>query len=70
MGRELEYTIVIHPAEEGGFWSEVPSLPGAGSQGESVDETVSNTKESIQAVLEVSESAAKRSHRRRRSSPK
>lgn len=53
MGQEIEYVIVIHPAEEGGFWSEVPSLPGAGSQGESVDETVSNTRESIEAVLEA-----------------
>ena len=53
MVQDIEYIIVIHPAEEGGFWSEVPSLPGAGSQGESVDETVTKTKESIEAVLEV-----------------
>lgn len=50
---QIEYAIIIHKAEEGGFWSEVPSLPGAGSQGESVDETVANTKLSIEAVLEV-----------------
>ncbi len=53
MAQEIEYVIVIHPADEGGFWSEVLSLPGAGSQGESVEETVSNTKESIEAVLDV-----------------
>ena len=53
MGTELEYAIIIHEAEEGGFWSDVPSLPGAGSQGETVDETVANTKESIEAVLDV-----------------
>lgn len=53
MVQEIEYIIVIHPAEEGGFWSEVLSLPGTGSQGASVDETVTNTKESIEAVLEV-----------------
>lgn len=53
MAQEIEYIIVIHPSDEGGFWSEVPSLPGAGSQGESVEETVANTKESIEAVLEV-----------------
>jgi len=44
---QIEYVIVLHEAEEGGFWSEVPSLPGAGSQGETIDETVQNTKESI-----------------------
>ena len=53
MVQDIEYIIVIHPAEEGGFWPEVPSLPGAGSQGESADETVTKTKESIEAVLEV-----------------
>ena len=53
MVQEIEYVIVIHHAEEGGFWSEVPSLAGAGSQGESVEETISNTKQSIEAVLGV-----------------
>jgi predicted RNase H-like HicB family nuclease len=53
MTKQLEYVIIIHRADEGGYWSDVPSLPGAGSQGESIDETISNTKESIEAVLEV-----------------
>ena len=49
----MEYVVIVHEADEGGYWSEVPSLPGAGSQGESVDETVAHTKESIEAVLAV-----------------
>jgi len=53
MAQQIEYAIIIHKADEGGYWSEVPSLPGAGSQGESLDETVANTKQSIEAVLEV-----------------
>jgi predicted RNase H-like HicB family nuclease len=53
MTSQLEYTIIVHEAEEGGYWSEVVSLPGAGSQGDSVDETVANTKESIEAVIQV-----------------
>ena len=48
-----EYAVVIHEAEEGGYWSEVPSLPGAGSQGETIDETVSNTREAIEGVLDA-----------------
>jgi len=65
----LEYVIILHEAEEGGFWSEVPSLPGAGSQGESMDETVANTKESIEAVLQVmKERGASRSPRQTTSS--
>lgn len=43
----MEYTILIHKAEEGGFWAEVPALPGCFSQGETFEETVVNTKEAI-----------------------
>ncbi len=47
----MEYTILIHTAEEGGYWSEVPALPGCYSQGETIDETLKNTKEAIEAHL-------------------
>ncbi len=47
----MEYTILIHRAEEGGYWSEVPLLPGCYSQGETIDETLNNTKEAIEAHL-------------------
>ena len=47
-----EYTILIHKAEEGGFWSEVPALPGCYSQGETVEETIQNTKEAIELHIE------------------
>jgi predicted RNase H-like HicB family nuclease len=47
----MDYTILIHQAEEGGFWSEVPALPGCYSQGETIDETLRNTKETIEAHL-------------------
>ncbi|OPY53825.1 MAG: hypothetical protein A4E48_00659 [Methanosaeta sp. PtaU1.Bin060] len=47
----MEYTILIHQAEEGGFWSEVPALPGCYSQGETIDETLHNTREAIEAHL-------------------
>lgn len=47
----MDYTILIHQAEEGGFWSEVPALPGCFPQGESIDETLLNAKEAIEAYL-------------------
>ena len=47
-----DYVIVIRPAEEGGFWTEVPDLPGCGSQGERIDEAVEMTKDAIQGFLE------------------
>lgn len=47
----MDYTILIHQAEEGVYWSEVPALPGCYSQGETIDETMKNTKEAIEAHL-------------------
>ena len=47
----MEYTVVMHNAEEGGYWAEVPSLEGCFSQGETVEETIVNVKEAIQAHI-------------------
>jgi len=49
----MDYTILIHQAEEGGFWSEVPALPGCYSQGETLDETLRNSKEAIEVHLQA-----------------
>lgn len=49
----MEYTIIFHKAEEGGYWAEVPTLPGCYSQGESVEETMKNIKEAIESHLEA-----------------
>ena len=49
----MDYTILIHQAEEGGFWSEVPVLSGCYSQGETIDETLRSTKEAIEAHLQA-----------------
>lgn len=53
MTTAFEYAVIIHTADEGGFWSEVPALPGAGAQGETMEEVIAETTSSIQAVLEV-----------------
>ena len=47
------YAVVIHEDPEGGFWGEVPALPGCYSQGETVDELKHNIREAIAGVLEV-----------------
>ncbi|HLF07805.1 MAG TPA: type II toxin-antitoxin system HicB family antitoxin [Dehalococcoidia bacterium] len=65
-----EYTVVVHPDETGGYWTEVPALPGCGSQGETVEEALEMTKDAIalwvqalrargEAVLEEREIIAK-----------
>lgn len=44
---------IIHPAEEGGFWAEVPALPGCVTQGETLDELKGNLHEAIELWLSV-----------------
>lgn len=46
-----EFTIIVHPDKSGGYWTEVPALPGCGSQGESIEEAVEMTKDAIQGYL-------------------
>jgi predicted RNase H-like HicB family nuclease len=43
---------LIHEAEEGGFWAEVPSLPGCFTEGETVEETLGNLREAIACYLD------------------
>jgi predicted RNase H-like HicB family nuclease len=49
---KLEYSVVLHHADEGGYWVEVPALPGCYSQGESREEAVGNVREAIELYLE------------------
>jgi predicted RNase H-like HicB family nuclease len=44
---------IVHKAEEGGFWAEVPSIPGCATQGETMDELRSNLREAIEGCLSV-----------------
>jgi len=43
----------IHEAQEGGYWAEVPALPGCLTQGETLDEVVENINDAIQGWLSV-----------------
>ena len=49
----IGYTILLIPGEpgEGGYWVKVPALPGCMTQGESVEECLTNAKEAIEAYL-------------------
>lgn len=52
MKKQLSLAVVLHYAQEGGYWAEVPSLPGCASQGETPEETMVNIKEAIELWLE------------------
>ena len=49
----MKLKVIIHEAEEGGFWAEVPALPGCFSQGETMDEMVDNIREAIACQLDA-----------------
>jgi predicted RNase H-like HicB family nuclease len=49
----MEYIIVIHSAEEGGYWAELPALSGCFVQGESIDEILRDAPDAITSHLEA-----------------
>jgi predicted RNase H-like HicB family nuclease len=52
-GAIMKLQVVVHPAEEGGFWAEIPALAGCVSEGETFEETLFNIKEAAEGWLEV-----------------
>ena len=47
----MKLSVVIHDAEEGGFWAEVPSIPGCATQGETFEELLHNLYEAVEGCL-------------------
>jgi predicted RNase H-like HicB family nuclease len=45
--------VIIHEAEEGGYWAEVPGFPGCVSEGDTLEEVRDNIREAFQGVFEV-----------------
>ena len=43
----------MHEAEEGGYWAEVPAIPGCVTQGETMEELEANLREAIEGCLSV-----------------
>jgi len=49
----VKLKVVVHEAEEGGYWAEVPAIPGCATQGESFEELLQNLYEAIEGCLSV-----------------
>ena len=49
----MQLKIIVHEAEEGGFWAEVPAIPGCASQGETKEQLMENVREAIAGCLAV-----------------
>lgn len=54
----MKLKVIVHDAEEGGFWAEVPAIPGCATQGETFEELLQNLYEAIEGCLSVDISSA------------
>ncbi|HKV94345.1 MAG TPA: type II toxin-antitoxin system HicB family antitoxin [Candidatus Angelobacter sp.] len=53
----------MHEAEEGGFWAEVPAIPGCATEGDTFQELLTNLYEAVEGCLSVDVAKAKKTKR-------
>ena len=49
----MKLKVIIHEAEEGGYWAEVPAIPGCMTQGETMKDLIENLYDAIEGCLSV-----------------
>ena len=49
----MKLKIIVYEGEEGGYWAEVPSIPGCATQGETYEELLDNIHEAVEGCLSV-----------------
>ena len=49
----MKLKVIVHTAEEGGFWAEVPALPGCVTQAETMEDLITNIHEAVEGCLAV-----------------
>ncbi len=49
----MKISVIVHEAEEGGYWAEVPAIPGCATQGETFEELLQNLYEAVEGCLSV-----------------
>ena len=49
----MKLKVIVHEADEGGFWAEVPAIPGCATQGETFEELLANIYEAVEGCLSV-----------------
>lgn len=55
----VSYRALVHPEEEGGYWAEIPDLPGCFTQGDTLDEIYHNLAEAIACHLDLDPEAVR-----------
>jgi len=49
----MKLKVIVHKAEEGGYWAEVPAILGCATQGDTFEEMLTNLYEAVEACLSV-----------------
>jgi len=49
----MKLKVIIHQAEEGGYWAEVPAIPGCMTQGQTVQELIENLYDAVEGCLSI-----------------
>jgi predicted RNase H-like HicB family nuclease len=49
----MKIKVIVHEAEEGGYWAEVPAIPGCATEGDTWDELLANLYEAIEGCLSI-----------------
>ena len=61
----MKLKVVVHEAEEGGFWAEVPAIPGCATQGDNFEDLLQNLYEAVEGCLSVDIEPSESSDRQR-----
>jgi predicted RNase H-like HicB family nuclease len=49
----MKLRVIVHKAEEGGYWAEVPAIEGCATQGETFEELLTNLYDAVEGCLSV-----------------
>jgi predicted RNase H-like HicB family nuclease len=49
----MKIKLIVHEATEGGYWAEVPAIPGCAMQGEDFEDHLKNLYEAVEAAMSV-----------------
>lgn len=54
----MKVKAIVRPAEEGGYYAEIPAFPGCVTEGDSWEEVVANLEDALRGWLAVANEAA------------
>ena len=49
----MKLKVIVHEAEERGYWAEVPAIPGCATEGDTFEELLFNLYDAIEGCLSV-----------------